>query len=101
LGSWWGKRSSAFAFNFKTNSRCSSRARTELELVCSKATVIRLEQDGKLKPVKLRKNGRVFHRIEDVQALIEGGTYPPSEKHTSGRSTSKEAGHNFACEPKT
>jgi hypothetical protein len=28
---------------------------------------------GKLKPVKLRKNGRVFHRVEDMQALIAGG----------------------------
>ncbi|MBN8966135.1 MAG: hypothetical protein J0H89_12335 [Rhizobiales bacterium] len=36
------------------------RARTELELGCSKATAIRLEQDGKLKPMKLQKMAACF-----------------------------------------
>jgi hypothetical protein len=50
------------------------RTRTELELGCSKATVIRLEKEGRLTPIRLRKNGNVFHRVEDVQALIAGAT---------------------------
>jgi predicted DNA-binding transcriptional regulator AlpA len=37
----------------------------------SVATVRRLERDGLLKPIRLRRNGNVFFRLSDIYALIE------------------------------
>ena len=49
-----------------------SRKVTAQQLGLSLGTVIRLEQRGMLKPIKLSPRGMVLHRVEHVQALADG-----------------------------
>jgi len=52
-----------------------TRAQVARLIGASVATVVRLERDGRLKPVRLtsRSTGQVYFRRADVLALAEGG----------------------------
>ena len=47
-----------------------SRRRAAEQLGISLSTIIRIEQEGRLKPIRLRPGGTVFYAVEQIDALI-------------------------------